>query len=175
MLKKVAFVIVGIVALFLIVCLFIDGEYHVKKTVVINKPQGEVYDYVKQLKNQREYSVWELKDPNANHTYTGTDGTVGFVSAWDSDNEDVGKGEQEILAMTATRIDYELRFKEPFEATDKAYMEILPKGEGQTEVIWGFDGEMPYPSNFFMLFMDMEEMLGGDLQQGLDNLKSELE
>jgi len=28
--------------------------------------------------------------------YTGNDGTVGFVLAWDSTNKSVGKGEQEI-------------------------------------------------------------------------------
>ena len=44
-----------------------------------------------------------------------------------------------------------------------------------TKVVWGFEGHMDYPSNIMLLFMDMEEMLGGDLQTGLDNLKKNLE
>ena len=51
-------------------------------------------------------------DPDMKKTYRGTDGTVGFVSAWDSEKDDVGKGEQEIIKITdGERIDYELRFQ----------------------------------------------------------------
>ena len=39
-------------------------------------------------------------DPNIKTDFRGTDGTVGFISAWDSNNiKNVGKGEQEILNM----------------------------------------------------------------------------
>ena len=107
--------------------------------------------------------------------YTGTDGTVGFVSAWESDNKDVGKGEQEIMGITeGQRIDYELRFKEPFESKGGAYMTTADAG-GATKVEWGFEGNMAYPMNIMMLFMDMEKALGPSLAEGLDNLKKELE
>jgi hypothetical protein len=47
--------------------------------------------------------------------------------------------------------------------------------DSSTKVKWGFNGSMAYPMNLMLLFMDMEEMLGNDLQQGLDNLKAVLE
>lgn len=31
--------------------------------------------------------------------FRGEDGTVGFVAAWDSENPDAGKGEQEIIGI----------------------------------------------------------------------------
>jgi hypothetical protein len=34
---------------------------------------------------------------------------------------------------------------------------------------------MPYPMNIMLPFMNMEEMLGGDLENGLKNLKNILE
>jgi hypothetical protein len=34
---------------------------------------------------------------------------------------------------------------------------------------------MKYPSNLTMLFMNMEKMVGGDLEKGLQNLKILLE
>ncbi len=34
---------------------------------------------------------------------------------------------------------------------------------------------MPYPSNFMLLFIDMDTELGKDLQDGLNNLKAILE
>ena len=46
----------------------------------------------------------------------GTDGTPGFVSAWNSTSNEVGEGEQEIKKITeGERVDTELRFKRPFE------------------------------------------------------------
>ena len=73
------------------------------------------------------------------------------------------------------RIDYELRFLEPWESTSPAYMTFTSLDSMTTSVSWGFEGEMPYPFNLMLLFMDMEEQLGNDLQQGLNNLKVILE
>jgi len=115
-------------------------------------------------------------DPDMKKTYRGTDGTVGFVSAWESDNKDVGKGEQEIMKITeGERMDLELRFFEPFESTEPAYMITESVSENQTKVKWGFNGHMDYPMNITMLFMDFEKMIGDDLETGLKNLKSVLE
>ena len=44
--------------------------------------------------------------------------------------------------------------------------------ENSTLVNCGFAGKMAYPMNLMLLIMDMEEMLGGNLQTGLENLKS---
>jgi hypothetical protein len=175
-LKNLLFVIVGIIALLLIIAVFVRKEYAVEKEVVINKPKTEVFDYIKYLKNQDNYSVWNQMDPNQKRTYTGTDGTPGFIYAWDSDKDNVGKGEQEIKTINeGERIDLELRFKEPFEATDKAYMTTEAVADNETKVKWGFNGKMNYPMNLMLLFMDMESMLGDDLQKGLNNLKGVME
>lgn len=48
-------------------------------------------------------------------------------------------------------------------------------GNQATLVKWGFYGEMKYPMNLMLLFMDMDEMLGPDLEQGLNSLKGILE
>jgi hypothetical protein len=174
--KNVFLVLVGIIALVLIVAAFLKKEYAVEREILIGKPKAEVFGYVKFLKNQDNYSKWANMDSAMKKEYRGTDGTPGFVSAWESDNNDVGKGEQEILKITdGERIDYELRFFEPFETTDNAYMTTAAVNDSTTMVKWGFNGKMKYPMNLMMLFMDMEGMLGGDLEQGLTNLKSVLE
>ncbi|MEO5593601.1 MAG: SRPBCC family protein, partial [Chitinophagaceae bacterium] len=142
----------------------------------INRPVSEVFDYIKYLKNQDLYSVWAKRDPNMKKEFRGIDGTVGFVSAWESDQKNVGKGEQEILNIEdGNRLDFELRFIEPFEAKDNAYMITRPLNDTRTNVKWGFKGKMNYPMNFMMLFMNMENMLGKDLADGLANLKRILE
>lgn len=174
--KKILIVIVVIIAIPLIVALFIKKDYAVEREVNINKSKTEVFNYVKFVKNQSYYSKWSKMDPNTKNTYTGTDGTIGFIHAWDSDNKDVGKGEQEILKIIdGERINMKLRFKEPFEAEDDAYMLTEIINDSTTKVKWGFTGSFPYPTNLMGLFINMEKEVGGDLQTGLDNLKVLLE
>ncbi len=175
-LKSILLAVAALVAITLVVALFIDQDYHVEREIVINQPKQEVFNYVKYLKNQDNYSKWATMDSEMKKTYTGTDGTVGFVSRWESTNEEVGVGEQEIKGITeGEKLDFELRFYEPFEATDKAFMTTESLSDNSTKVKWGFNGHMAYPMNLMLLFMNMEEMLGNDLQQGLDNLKTVLE
>lgn len=175
-LKILLIIVVVLVAVPLIAALFVGKTYQVEREVVIEQSRAEVFDYVKYLKNQDYYSVWSMRDPDMKKTFEGTDGTVGFVAGWESSNDEVGVGEQEILAIDeGKRIDYELRFMKPFEASDKAYMLFEDAGPGATKVKWGFDGDMDYPMNLLLVLMDFEEMLGADLQQGLDNLKKQLE
>ena len=174
-LKIILLIIVVLIAFVFIGAIFVDGKFGVEKSIVIDRPNEVVYDYVKQLKKQPEWSVWDKMDPNSEHTYTGTDGEVGFVSAWKG-NKDVGSGEQEIIAVDpGKRIDYELRFKEPFESTSKAYTTFNTVGSDQTEVTMGFEGEMVYPMRLMLLFVNMDKTLGADFQGNLENLKEVIE
>jgi len=175
-LKVILSIVVGIIVLALIAALFISKDYAVEREITINKPKQEVFDYIKLLKNQDHYSVWNQLDPAMKKTYSGTDGTPGFVYSWDSQKKEAGKGEQEISAIKdGERIDMKLRFKEPFEAEDNAYMTTEAAGDSATKVKWGFKGHMNYPMNLIPVLMGMEKMLGKDLQDGLNNLKVNLE
>lgn len=175
-LKKIFTVIAIIIAIPLVVALFVKKDYVVEREIIINKPKAEVFEYIKFLKNQDNYSKWNMMDPDMKKTYQGTDGTIGFISAWESKMENVGAGEQEIVNMIdGERIDMKLRFKVPFEAQNDAYMITEDMSNNQTKVKWGFKGAFPYPFNLMGLFMDMEKAVGGDLEVGLQNLKNLLE
>lgn len=173
--KWILIIIAIVVIIPLLVALFVEKDYALERDIVINRPSQEVFDYIKYLKNQDVYSKWNQMDPDMKSTYTGTDGTVGFISAWEGD-KNVGKGEQEIIRIVeGERVDTQLRFIEPFESVSDAYMITESLGDDQTRVIWGFSGRMSYPMNLFLLVMDMEESIGADYDHGLQNLKDILE
>ena len=174
---KIILIIIGIlIAVPLLTALFVPKKYAVERDIEIDRPKDEVFAYIKHLRNQDHFSRWAKMDPNMKKEYRGKDGTVGFVSAWDSDNKEVGKGEQEIVNIVdGERIDFELRFLEPFEATEPAFMTTESTGPDETKVTWGFSGHMTYPMNIMLLFIDFEEMIGNDLETGLENLKKVLE
>jgi len=175
-LKKILLVIASLIGIILLTALFVKSDYAVERQIVINKPKQAVFDYVKMLKNQNNYSKWATMDPNMKKEFKGTDGTVGFVSAWDSNSKDVGKGEQEIKKIDeGNRIDTEIRFIKPFESTSPSYMITESATENSTTVKWGFSGHMPYPMNIMLLAMDMDKMIGEDFNTGLKTLKVILE
>ncbi len=175
-LRVFGIVLLCFIVLVLLVAAVVKKGYTVERQVTLNKPKQVVFDYARYLKNQSQYSVWAKIDPNMKTEYRGTDGTVGFVSAWDSQVREAGTGEQEITKIEdGKRIDYELRFYKPMKSTDNAYMSFDSVNDSVTNVKWGFYGKIKYPMNLSLLFMNMDAMLGKDLEGGLNNLKSLLE
>jgi Polyketide cyclase / dehydrase and lipid transport len=173
--KNLLFVVLGIIALFLVAALFIKKDYAVEKEIVINKPKANVFAYVKSLKNQHNFSTWEHKDPNMKMVYTGTDGAVGSTSAWEG-NSEVGSGGQKVTKITeGERVDIELHFMKPMESLSPVYFTTEALDSTKTKVKWGMSGHMNYPMNGMQLFMNMDDMIGTEYQKSLNNLKSVLE
>ena len=173
--KKALYILLGIIAIFILAASLMPKDYAVEREIIIDKPKAQVFAYLKPLKNQDNWSVWMAKDPNVKKTFKVTDETVGFTSRWDG-NEEVGSGEQEIKKiLEGERIDTELRFIKPFESINDAYMITEAVGPEQTRVKWGFTGAMPIPMNVFLPFMVMEDSVGKDFSDGLKNLKKILE
>ncbi|MDT3401855.1 SRPBCC family protein [Mucilaginibacter terrae] len=176
MIKKILIGIIGLIASLLVVAIFVPKDYTVERQITINKPVTEIFDYIKYLKNQDEYSKWASMDPNMKKTYSGTDATPGFVSAWESDVKDVGQGEQKILSIVPDKqINYDLHFIKPFEGRAEAIMKTQDNGNSTTTVKWSIASSMPYPTNLMRLFMNIEEMIGNDLDTGLKNLKGKFD
>jgi len=168
-------VIVGIIALLLIIALFSKKDYSLFRSITINQPRQEVFNYVKLLRNQEKYSKWVMTDPTMKTNLTGTDGTVGFIYAWEG-NKQAGKGEQEIKAIKeGERLDIEVRFIKPFEGIASTPFTTETVGDNQTKITWGMISSMKYPMNIMLVFMNMEKMLGKDLEISLGNLKRILE
>jgi uncharacterized protein YndB with AHSA1/START domain len=167
-------VIGGLIALLLLLALLIPKDYNISREIIINRQRMEVFNYARMLKTQEKYNVWVMRDPNAKIVYTGTDGTVGAMSSWQSDNKHVGVGEQEIKKISeGERIEVEIRFKKPFESTGFGATTLSDEGNGSTRVSSSYFGRSKYPYNLMNFMLD--KMLGKDMYQNLVNLKNNLE
>lgn len=60
--KKIVIAIAVIIGVILISALFVGKEYSVERVIMIQKPITEVYDYIKFLKNQENFSKWHKLD-----------------------------------------------------------------------------------------------------------------
>ena len=169
------YIVSGIIVLIIILGLLAPKSYEVNRSIVINDLLPEVFQYLKYIKNQDNWSPWKKKDPNMIQTFEGTDGEVGFISKWEG-NKGVGTGEQEIKHIVENdRIETQLRFLKPWKSQSDAYMKVEEIGENETKVVWGFSGKNPIPFNIFMLFFSFEKAVGKDFEEGLTNLKQVLE
>ncbi|MGV3630285.1 MAG: SRPBCC family protein [Bacteroidota bacterium] len=176
----IALTVLGIIgcfiALILLVALFTKKAYAIQRDIVINKPVGEVFDYLRHIKNQDMFSKWVMRDPEMKRTFTGNDGEVGFIYAWDSVSKQAGKGEQEITGIVeGKQIDLVVRFEKPMKAVASTPFFCEALSENQTRVTWGMNSKMSYPMNIMLLLMNMENLLGKDMDTSLNNLKTILE
>jgi len=160
----------------LIMAIFLKKDYLIEREIIINRPKQEVFDYIKHLKNQNEWSKWATTDPNMKATYSGTDGTVGFTYSWESDNKTVGKGMQEITKITDGEyigyVEWDFRFAG--KPHTQCYWTTEAISEHATKMKWGFAGKVNYPMNFMILFF--EKLIGeGSLSPELAKLKIKME
>jgi uncharacterized protein YndB with AHSA1/START domain len=173
-LKGLLALIVLLIALVLVAALFISKDFQFQRSVVINRPPEQVFSFLRQLKNQDQYSKWMMIDPAMKKTYRGLDGHPGFVYAWDSQQGDVGKGEQELNSLRENKeVQVELRFEKPFK--NVMHMTLTTEGDeaGQTTTTMSVSGHNTYPTNVMNLFIPA--MLSKDVDTSLYNLKAVLE
>ena len=170
-----ALILVGIIALLLIIEKKKKKGYTITRSITIHKPKRDVFNYVKLLKNQDYYSKFVMTDPGMKKVFSGTDGTVGFIYAWDSKHKQAGKGEQELKKVTeGESTEVEIRFERPIKGVSQAVMTTEDVGV-HTKVTWTFISEMKYPMNIMMLFINFDKLLGKDMEESLAMLKNNLE
>ena len=88
----------------------------------------------------------------------------------------MGSGEQEITRIVdGQRIEFELRFKKPFAATNTGHFAVEPAGNGQSKVIWRMAAKTAFPMTIIALFINMDKMIGREFEEGLRQLKAILE
>ncbi len=162
-------------AIILIVALFVDRNFKVERDIVINAPSEDLFTYLKELKNQKDWVVWQKTDPNIQQSFKGDDGQVGFILTWKSSNKEVGSGEVELTKIKYPNyIETQLSVQKPIKETTINYFEINETAEN-TEVKWAVRGKSNYPMNILNLFMNKEKKLGPGLEKSLKNLKKQLE
>lgn len=176
MLKTILAILALIIALFLIYAAISPKQLTVKKEITINSPKDKVFAFVRSLTNTSNQTVWQKKDPNVKKTYKGVEGQVGSVYRWESEDKDVGVGEQEITNIVEGKsVTSELRFEKPFEMKDKTTM-YVESVDGGTKLTWDYVSQkIPFPFNAFVALQGVQKQLSKDFEDSLANIKKAIE
>ncbi|MES2566031.1 MAG: SRPBCC family protein [Bacteroidota bacterium] len=171
--KKVLYVLLGLVALYFILCVFGPGHVKVERSIDINASADAVKAHLADYHFFHEkWSPWTEKDPGMKTIYTGEVGQEGHSIAWESDKKDVGKGSMTYKGTHGDTVMHTLSFEGQGDA--KIYHVVVANGDA-SKATWVMESETPFMFRAIMLFMNMDKMLGPDFEKGLANLKTAME
>ncbi len=169
------YLIIAVITFFAFLHAWAKKDYDVSRTVVINKPREEVYNFVRQLKNQPLWNPWFERDPDAIKKYKGNDGKVDASFYWKG-NRKVGEGIQRIVKAKQGRV-FETRilFIKPVKINALTYIGVKDLDAEKTKMVWGVRGHLAFPLTIISIFYSPEKLLGEKLDRGLRDLKELLE
>ena len=138
---------------------------------MISAPAPEVFAQVNDFRNWEGWSPWAKLDPAAKATFEGPAAGQGAVFAW-SGNDKIGEGR---MLLTESRppqlVRIKVDFVKPFAGSSTSEFAFRPEGD-RTAVTWSTYGPQSFVSKAICLFMNMDKMLGGDMEKGLAQMKS---
>ena len=170
-LKTILIAVPLIVVVFCIIVATRPSDFHVARSATIAAPPEAVFPHVNELKKWDTWSPWAKLDPNAKSTFEGPDAGVGAIMSWAGNNE-VGEGKMTITESRPNElVRFKLEFYKPLAGVCTAEFSFKPEGD-QTSVTWSMEGKNNFVAKAVSLFMDCDEMVGGQFEQGLANMKS---
>ncbi len=170
--KWILYIMLIIVAFFLVVGLFLPTGYNIDRTIVINKPVETVYDYVLDFNKRAKWDPWFENDPDGKSNVSGPESAVG--SKWSWEGEKIGTGSITIVETKPYEmIKTKLEFISPRPSKSTVHW-TFNETEGTTKVTWGFSGNLSYPIERYV-GLRMDALIGPDFERGLQNLKQTVE
>lgn len=168
------YVVIGFITFIAFLHAWSRKDYDLNRTVVINRPRAEVYAYIRQLKKQPLWLPWFLRDSGLQLKYKGEDGRLGGACYWKGKNKI--EGIQKIIKVHEGKLlETQVLFLRPYKSLSITYMAVKELDPDSTKMVWGVKGVHRFPASVFMLFYGMERAIGKDLEEGLQNLKTNLE
>ncbi|MBM7470807.1 SRPBCC family protein [Subtercola frigoramans] len=145
----------------------------VERSIVIDAPADRILPHLTSFHSWVAWSPWEGTDPELKRTYAGTDGTVGASYEWDG-NRKAGAGTMTATSIAPDSFDVALSFTRPFRSQSLVHFALDPTG-ASTKVVWTLKSPKTAMSRIFGLVMNMDKLIGNDLDKGLAQLKRVVE
>jgi hypothetical protein len=170
MVKKVFGAVLSVLAVLAVVITSRPDGFRVQRSTSIAAPAAVIYPFLSDFTRWAAWSPWQKLDPAMKSSTAGPPGTVGHAYGWKG-NDKVGEGRMTLTSLVpGERVDIELEFFEPWVATNQTSLAIVPEGGG-SQVVWTMRGQRDFKMKAASLFMDMDKMVGGDFERGLQELK----
>jgi len=176
MLENILIGVAGVLVLFVAVAARRPSAYHVERKLEVVAPTDLVFGILNDLHQFAGVLVlfgspWEKLDRNMQKTFEGPASGVGQSYAW-SGNREAGKGKMTIEeSVPGQKVGIKLEFVKPMKSTATCALTLAGTPTGSF-VTWSMHGNHNFIGKAFGMFMDMDKMLGTDIEKGLAQLKT---
>lgn len=169
------YILIAIITFFAFLHAWAKKEFDISRTVVINRPKDEVYNFVRQLKKEHLWMTWFKNNFEGILKYKGDDGKMEALLYWRGHRR-FHEGTQKIVKLNQGKI-IETRFLlvKPFRMVLLEYKGLKEIDENKTKMVWGVRGGLKFPFSVMALLHPVDKAYGADLEDGLKNLKALLE
>jgi effector-binding domain-containing protein len=173
MLKKIIYVIAGLVVIYLVLCLIGPKKVQVERSITVNASNDLVKSKLTDFQFFQQWSPWAEKDTAMKITLEGEIGQPGSKYSWQG-NKAVGAGSMELIAINGDTVLQKIIFIEPYSGGGDVYLVAKANGNN-TNVTWGTKFEINFFMRAMMLFMSMDKMIGAEYEKGLAKFKTVIE
>ncbi|HZR60147.1 MAG TPA: SRPBCC family protein [Xanthobacteraceae bacterium] len=148
-------------------------SFAVQRSALIDASPERIFPLIDDLHAQSAWSPFE-KDPDMKRTHSGPPRGPGATYAWDG-NRQVGAGQIAITdSKPPSQVVLSLQMLRPFKADNTVEFTLDRVGSG-TRVTWAMRGRSPFMAKLMGLFMDCDNMVGKQFEEGLAKLKNLVE
>ncbi len=170
MFKKLLLSVITVLILVVAYAATKPSEYMVFREVSINAPAEKIFTLINNSRETERWMPWAETDPKMKMSYSGPESGVGSKASWESPGQ-MGVGSSTISESAPNQsVKYSLEYTKPFQMKQTAEISITPSG-GKNVVRWSVWGHNKLFCRVVCLFMDMDKMVGGSFEQGLNKLK----
>jgi uncharacterized protein YndB with AHSA1/START domain len=169
MTRKIAIGAAVLVALLAAVVALQPAEFAIERSEHIAAPPEVVYPHIASLRAMDAWSPWVKMDQRIQIAHEGPESGVGAIEAWTGPHTGTGR-----MTITSARpnqeVEIALEFFEPMPSRNLARFTLAPE-DGGTRVTWRMEGTNTFVGKAASLVMNMEQMIGGNFERGLADLK----
>ena len=173
--------IIGIILLVIALALTgfimsLNGEGNLERSIIVNAPAEKVFMVVNDFGYAKDWSPWLQIDPDAKYVYSENTSGLGAKYSWESDNDQVGNGRQEIIESIPNElVNTRMAFGDMLGDYTAAFK--LTAAEGGTEVTWTLVSKASNGGVMEKFFVDYisDNVIGPTYEEGLKELKKFIE
>lgn len=169
MLKKILIGVAGVIVALCGVIAMQPSTFTVQRSATFKATPDVTFALVNDFHRWEGWSPWQKLDPNQKMTFEGAPTGQGAKYGW-SGNDQVGEGRMTIEESKANElVRIKLEFLKPWATTNSTTFAFSPAAEG-VSVTWKMEGHNDFMGKAMSLFMDMDQMVGKDFENGLANM-----
>lgn len=172
-LKLLLAIVAALVLAVMIFAMTLPSDITIERDVIVNVPQTYAFDYLADLKNWEQWTVWKEFDSTLVYTYNGKTIGKGAKQTWNGDHSQKAS----LLFDKITppeKIEFELSWDNG-QTSFSGYISTKRLEESKTEIYWVHYKDVGWNPFMRILGSMLENVMGPNFEKSLANLKKKLE